>query len=201
MTPPLADALPHDDSEWALQAREQLAKADAQLAQRFDRNEEIDSLTKRRAAAVDALVREAWQRCIAPESDMSLFAVGGYGRGDLYPGSDVDLQVIAEDAAQATHAESLARLFALLWDAGLPLGHAVRSLAQCTQSAANDITVMTALMEARALAASESDRAALAAAITPERIWPPRDYFDAKREELRQRHARLATPATTWSPT
>ena len=200
MTPPPADALPHDDSAWALRAREQLAHADALLAQRFDGNEEIDILTTRRAAGIDALVREAWRRCIAPDADMSLFAVGGYGRGELYPGSDIDLQVIADDAMQAAHAESLARLFAILWDAGLPVGHAVRSLAQCTQSAADDITVMTALMEARALAASTADAAALAAAIAPERIWPPHPYFDAKRAELRQRHARFGDTSDNLEP-
>ncbi len=200
MTPPPADALPLDDSAWALQARERLVEADALLAQRFDRNEDIDTLTSRRAAGIDVLIREAWSRCIHPDARMSLFAVGGYGRGELYPGSDVDLQVVAEDAVATLHAESLARLFALLWDAGLPLGHGVRSLGQCTQSAADDLTVMTALMEARALAASETDRAELAEAISPERIWPPREYFDAKRQELRQRHARFGDTSDNLEP-
>ncbi len=200
MTPPAADALPLDDGAWALQARERLGQADALLAQRFDRNEDIDILTSRRAAGIDGLIREAWYRCIHADAQMSLFAVGGYGRGELYPGSDVDLQVVADDAVATAHAESLARLFALLWDAGLPLGHGVRSLAQCTQSAADDLTVMTALMEARPLAASETDSAELADAIAPERVWPPRDYFDAKREELRQRHARFGDTSDNLEP-
>ena len=200
MTPPPADALPLDDTAWTLQARERLVHADALLAQRFDRGEDIDTLTSRRAAGIDALICEAWSRCIHTDADMSLFAVGGYGRGELYPGSDVDLQVVAEDAVAAAHAESLARLFALLWDAGLPLGHGVRSLAQCTQSAADDVTVMTALMEARALAASETDRAELADAIAPERVWPPGAFFDAKREELRQRHARFGDTSDNLEP-
>ncbi|MEO6227451.1 MAG: [protein-PII] uridylyltransferase, partial [Thermomonas sp.] len=188
------------DSAWALQARELMAGADALLAQRFDREDEIDSLTSRRAASIDGVVREAWQRCIDPAAEMSLFAVGGYGRGDLYPGSDIDLQVIAGDVAQSAHADSMARLFALLWDAGLPVGHAVRSLVQCTQSAADDITVMTALMEARPLAASNADVAGLRAAIAPERIWPPQDYFEAKREELKQRHARFGDTSDNLEP-
>ena len=200
MNAPNADASPNGDSAWALQARGRLAGADAMLAQRFDRDEDIDTLTTRRAAGIDAVVREAWRRCIHPDADMSLFAVGGYGRGELYPGSDIDLQVIAEDEVQAAHAESLARLFAILWDAGLPLGHAVRSLDQCTQSAADDLTVMTALMEARALAASEIDVSDLVAAIAPERIWPPHAYFEAKREELNQRHARFGDTSDNLEP-
>ncbi|MDQ3160930.1 MAG: [protein-PII] uridylyltransferase, partial [Pseudomonadota bacterium] len=185
---------------WALQARDRLAQADALLAQRFDRNEDIDVLTARRASAIDGLVREAWQTCISADASISLFAVGGYGRGELYPGSDIDLLIVADEVVQVEHAESLACLFAQLWDAGLPLGHAVRSLAQCTQSAADDVTVMTALMEARALAASDADMAALHSAIAPERIWSPSDYFDAKREELRQRHARFGDTSDNLEP-
>lgn len=200
MTPPPADAMPLDDNAWALQAREQLGQADGVLAQRFDRDEDIDALTSRRAAGIDVLIREAWSRCIDPDAQMGLFAVGGYGRGELYPGSDADLQVVAEDPVATAQAESLARFFALLWDAGLPVGHGVRSLAQCTQSAADDLTVMTALMESRALAASETDRAELADAIAPERIWSPGDYFHAKREELRQRHARFGDTSDNLEP-
>ncbi|HTL15471.1 MAG TPA: [protein-PII] uridylyltransferase [Thermomonas sp.] len=200
MSVPPADPSRDADGAWALRARERLAVADAGLAERFDRGEDIDQLTARRAAAIDAVVREAWARCIDPAADMSLFAVGGYGRGELYPGSDIDLQVVAPDPVQAAHADSLARLFAILWDAGLPLGHAVRSLDQCTQSAAADLTVMTALMEARPLAASGVDVSDLAAAIAPERIWPPRDYFEAKREEVRQRHARFGDTSDNLEP-
>lgn len=200
MNLPSADASPPDESAWALQARERLAQLDALLAQRFDRNDEIDSLTRRRAAGIDELICEAWQRCIDTDARMSLFAVGGYGRGELYPGSDIDLLVVADDAMQAKHADALAQLFALLWDAGLPISHAVRSLGQCTQSAADDLTVMTALMEARVLAASDEDRSDLAAAIAVERIWPPRNYFDAKRDELRQRHARFGDTSDNLEP-
>jgi [protein-PII] uridylyltransferase len=200
MSAPPTDASPQADSEWALQAREQMAGADALLAQRFDRAEEIDRLTNGRAASIDGVVRDAWQRCMDPLALMSLFAVGGYGRGDLYPGSDIDLLVIAEDAAQSAQAESLARLFALLWDAGLPVGHAVRSLAQCTQSAADDITVMTALLEARPLVASDADVASLRSAIAPERVWPPQAYFEAKRAELEQRHARFGDTSDNLEP-
>ena len=94
MNSPPADVPPPDDSAWALRARERLAQMDALLAQRFDRNEEIDSLTRSRAAGIDALIREAWHRCIDSNARMSLFAVGGYGRGELYPGSDIDLLVL-----------------------------------------------------------------------------------------------------------
>ena len=193
-----ADACPQQDTAWAMQARERVARADAALAQRFDRGDDVDGLTTRRAAGIDAMVRDAWQQCVPANARLALFAVGGYGRGELYPHSDVDLLVVAEDAAQAAHADTFARLFALLWDAGLPVSHAVRSLAQCTHVASDDITVLTALLEARPLVADAATYAALQASIAP--AWPPRAYFVAKREELRQRHARFGDTSDNLEP-
>ncbi|MCA0394566.1 MAG: [protein-PII] uridylyltransferase, partial [Proteobacteria bacterium] len=94
---------------------------------------------------------------------------------------------------------ALSRLFALLWDAGLPVGHAVRTLAECTQ-AADDLTVMTALLEARPLVASPEMAMRLADAVSADKVWPAREFFHAKREELRQRHARFGDTADNLEP-
>ena len=187
------------DAAWASAARTTLTEADAALAARFDRNEDITRLLHARTQAVDSLVREAWARCVPAGVAAALFAVGGYGRGELFLQSDIDLLVLAEaDAQQANH-DALARFFALLWDAGLPVGHAVRSAAECTQAAA-DITVLTALSEARPLQADAAAVARLADAISPQRVWPPRDYFIAKREEQRARHERFGDTANNLEP-
>src|SRR5690606_24667117 len=90
-------------------------------------------------------------------------------------------------------------LFALLWDAGLPASHSVRSPAQCTAAAA-DITVVTALIEARPIAADGAAVAALARAIAPDRAWPARDFFRAKVEEQAQRHARFGDTSDNLEP-
>ncbi|WP_147651526.1 [protein-PII] uridylyltransferase [Vulcaniibacterium gelatinicum] len=188
------------DAAWAAAARAALAQADAGLAERFDRGEDVDALLRARAVAVDAQVRAAWARCVPADAPLALFAVGGYGRGELFPQSDVDLLVLAESDAQAAYREALSRLFALLWDAGLPVGHAVRSAAECTDAARADITALTAMLEARPLAARDGDAARLARAIAPERVWPPREYYLAKREEQRARHARFGDTADNLEP-
>ncbi|MBV7305517.1 [protein-PII] uridylyltransferase [Xanthomonas vasicola] len=186
------------DAEWAAQARPLLVHADMRLCKRFDQGEPIERLVVLRARAVDQLMRNAWTRCIPADSGLSLHAVGGYGRGELFPRSDVDLLVLGESVAQQ-HEQALARLFALLWDVGLPISHAVRSPAQCTAAAA-DQTVLTALIESRALVADAAARAALAAAIAPPQVWPPRDFFQAKREELLARHQRFGDTADNLEP-
>ncbi|MCT8357265.1 [protein-PII] uridylyltransferase [Xanthomonas citri pv. anacardii] len=187
------------DADWAAQARPLLVHADMRLCKRFDQGEPIERLVALRARAVDQLMRNAWMRCIPADSGLSLHAVGGYGRGELFPRSDVDVLVLGDTAAQQQHEQALARLFALLWDVGLPISHAVRSPAQCTAAAA-DQTVLTALIESRALVADAQARGALVAAIAPPQVWPPRDFFQAKREELLARHQRFGDTADNLEP-
>lgn len=199
--PPPADGC--DDAAWAAQARARLAALDDRLAGAFDadpRGCDVAGLVRERTAGVDEVVLAAWRRCLGDAGHPALFAIGGYGRGELYPQSDVDLLVLATPDEQQAHAAGLARFVALLWDAGLPVGHAVRSAAQCTQAAADDITVLTSLLEARALSADHAARDALVAAIDPSLAWPPRAFFDAKREELRSRHARFDDTADNLEP-
>ena len=193
--PPAVDA----DPAWAAAARAWLAQSDARFARRFDADEPADKLVALRTRAVDTLVRDAWQRCI-PEGDaLALFAVGGYGRGELFPQSDVDLLVLAEPEVQRAEQPALARFVALLWDAGLQASPAVRSAAECTEAAA-DQTVLTALIEARPLVAWEEETAALRAAIAPDRAWPPRAFLEAKVAEQRQRHARFGDTSDNLEP-
>ncbi|NUS61061.1 MAG: [protein-PII] uridylyltransferase, partial [Lysobacter sp.] len=199
-TEPAASAPVAPTADWAASARATLAANGAELAARFDRNDDIDTLLRDRARAVDAIVREAWTQCIDDDVKLALFAVGGYGRGELYPQSDIDLLVLAEPDAQAAQHDALARFFALLWDAGLQTGHAVRSADECTSAARDDITVLTAVMEARPLVADEHDLRALLHAIDTRHAWPAREYFIAKREEQRVRHARFNDTADNLEP-
>jgi len=200
----LPDAPPSEagiagDGEWAAQARQSLAQGDARLGRRFDQGDDIDRLVALRARAVDQLIREAWRRCVPSGAGLSLHAVGGYGRGELFPRSDIDVLVLGEPQAQQAQEAAIARLFALLWDAGLAVSHAVRSPAQCTVAGA-DQTVLTALIESRPVAADAAAVAALGEAIAPERLWPPREYFIAKREELQARHQRFGDTADNLEP-
>jgi [protein-PII] uridylyltransferase len=199
-TPAAAHADPVADAQWSAATRSAIAECDAALAARFDDNGDIDRLLSARTQKVDAVVREAWSHCIPQQAALSLFAVGGYGRGELFPQSDIDLLVFGEAEASAEHADSLARFFRLLWDAGLPTGHAVRSAEDCTRAALEDITVLTALLEARMLAADLDAASQLVHAIAPSVIWPPHEYFTAKREELRARHSRFGDTADNLEP-
>lgn len=196
------------DAAWIAAARTRLAALAASLAADFDSGgAEVDvrPLVARRSAGVDAIVLAAWKRAVSPDEGdganvPALFAVGGYGRSELYPQSDVDLLVLLAADAQPPFAAGIARFVALLWDAGLPVGHAVRSSEQTTAASRADITVLTAMLEARALAATAAAADALAAAIDESKAWTPAAFFRAKRDELRSRHARFGDTADNLEP-
>ncbi|MBP6627110.1 MAG: [protein-PII] uridylyltransferase [Arenimonas sp.] len=188
---PVSLASAASDGAWRELAKAGLAAVRAELRQRFDAGEAIDRLVSLCCEGSDAVVRSAWGRCLATDAPLQLLATGGYGRAELYPQSDIDLLVLAEPSAQVAHEAAIGRFFSLLWDAGLATSQAVRSIAQCVDAAREDITVLTSLMECRTLAGDPGALGRLATALAPPALWPPAAYFEAKRAEQRQRHARF----------
>jgi len=149
------------------------------------------------ARLVDEVLRALWAD-LNPARGAALVATGGYGRGELFPHSDVDVLVLLAAAPDAIERERLERLVGLFWDVGLDVGHGVRTVEECLESAAEDITVRTTLLEARLLAGSRGRfnqlRAALAETLDPE------GFLDAKRLEQEQRHARHQDTAFALEP-
>ena len=144
-------------------------------------------LLRRHARLVDRTVRSVWRQAGLPAA-AALVATGGYGRGELYPSSDIDLLVLLAAEPDEAQRASLERLIGTFWDIGLEIGHSVRTLEACLEVAANDITVRTALLEARYLAGSRSLFARLS--IELQRGADPLAFFEAKKLEQEQRHAR-----------
>lgn len=117
----------------------------------------------------------------------ALVAVGGYGRGELYPHSDVDVLILLRTDPKDTDVDAIQRLVAAMWDLGLEPSHSVRNIEQCRQLSAQDVTTETALLEARWLAGSTTLVDQLLDTIRQQ--MNPRDFFDAKCAEMHQRHA------------
>ena len=198
----LASRLAHagDDVTWRETAKAALLQHRERLRESFAAGETIERLIGTRCALIDTLVTAAWQRCVEADDTLTLLATGGYGRGELYPHSDIDLLVLAEPATQIKCEPALARFFAMLWDAGLASGHAVRSIEQCVQAARDDIATLTSMMELRRLGGEDAARCALVQALSADKLWPPDRYFESKREEQRARHARYNDTADNLEP-
>jgi [protein-PII] uridylyltransferase len=171
------------------------------LRERFLAGVPATDLVHWRARLIDRLLRRAWRLTLGTaQRDIALVAVGGYGRGELHPGSDIDLMVLVGDDAHALHREAIERLIVFLWDIGLEVGHSVRSLSECVREGAADITVATNLMESRLLHGAQALFEAMRSATGPDRIWPSRQFFEAKCKEQAARHHKFHDTSYNLEP-
>ncbi len=130
--------------------RERLAQGGVALRETYEARPATAKMLQGRCALVDESIFALWTACDMP-ADAVLVAVGGYGRGELYPGSDVDLMILLPQPADEALRAKLSILTGALWDVGLEIGQSVRTPAECLEAAAEDITVQTNLLEARKL--------------------------------------------------
>ena len=171
----------------------------ALLAQRFHQGARASLLVRQAAYFTDAILQRSWSRFLPLDAKASLIAVGGYGRGELHPASDVDVLILTSGDPQSL-AEHIEPLVMFLWDIGLEIGHSVRSLAQCIDEARADITVVTNLVESRLLAGDPQLFDLLGEATGPQHIWPTAAFFSAKVEEQRVRHAKFDDSGQNLEP-
>nr|AQQ74501.1 hypothetical protein [uncultured bacterium] len=178
--------------------RHTLQEIDDSLADRFRRGVPVADLVHQRAWFMDELLIRAWGRFFGNAGEtMALVAVGGYGRRELHPHSDIDLLVLLEPGPASGFLEPF---LAFLWDIGLKVGHSARTVDECVIEAARDVTVATNLMEARLLAGSAALFEAMRARTGPTHLWPSDAFFEAKSSEQLQRHRKFHDTAYNLEP-
>ena len=168
-----------------------LKQAREVLDGRFREGRDIRRLVEDRAWFVDQILQEAWKRFDwSEDADIALLAVGGYGRGELHPNSDIDLLILLDSADHEVFRTPIEGFLTLLWDIGLEVGQSVRSVAECAEEARADLTVVTNLMESRTIAGPEHLRQRMQEVTASDRMWPSKEFFLAKRKEAKARHAK-----------
>jgi [protein-PII] uridylyltransferase len=183
--------VPADERRAALQA------ARDALRQDYARRGSPARLLHAHSRLIDRTLRELW-RDWHPGGAAALVATGGYGRRELYPHSDIDVLVLLAAEPDARERARLERLVGVFWDVGLEVGHSVRTVEECVQAAAGDITVQTALLEARLLAGSRTLFRKLTEAMAV-RV-DAQAFFKGKRLEQEQRHAKHQDTAYALEP-
>ncbi|MBV1788806.1 [protein-PII] uridylyltransferase [Marinobacterium sp. D7] len=157
----------------------------------FRNGEDIRHLVYGRAWVLDQILTQAWARFDWPDHDrVALVAVGGYGRGELHPYSDVDILILIDGVEPTSFEESISRFLTLLWDIGLEIGSSVRTIEQCYQEARNDITIATNLIESRTLIGNPQLQESMYERVTSEGAWTDKEFFRAKLAEQAERHER-----------
>ena len=177
--------------------RQRLLDGRRDAIQLFRENRRPDALLQQLRRVADHALKELVGVCPLPPG-AALVAVGGYGRGELYPYSDVDVLILLREPPNAESAVRLEAFVAAMWDLGIEPGHSVRTIEDCRNEAAGDVTVETSLLEARWLAGDRKLMPELHAAMAEQR--DPRSFFQAKRAEMQQRHARFHDTAYALEP-
>ncbi len=179
--------LPADPTRLARELRLARQQADRALGEAFANQVEIRELVHARAWVLEQLVLIAWERLAPEHGSLELCAVGGFGRGELHPHSDVDLLILTREDADSQR-EILERFVQVLWDADLHPGHSVRTVDECISEASSDVSVATNLMESRLLSGRGELFSAMCEATGPSAMWPADEFYAAKCAEQDDRH-------------
>lgn len=176
----------------ALTAKNALKQQNQELLERFSAGESVTALVSQRCRFVDELLIAQWQAHQLDTTPVALIAVGGYGRGELHPQSDVDLLFLIQGSLAPSDEAKLSQFIAFLWDAGLEVGHSVRTIDETIAQGKADITIATNLLEARLLCGPQAMFNTLYDKVREGDFWPASDFFVAKRDEQVARHAKAS---------
>ena len=178
--------------------KEQLRARHKMLTEAFSNHQKKpEALLQDLCRSVDVALIELWQHLKLP-ADASLVGVGGYGRGELFPYSDIDILILLPQPANEIMRERLEALVQQLWDLGLDIGHSIRTIDECLTESAADITVQTSLLEARLITGSRKLFRSLREQTGA--MLDPQAFFQAKTLEMRQRHVRYEDTPYSLEP-
>ncbi|GAA0815859.1 bifunctional uridylyltransferase/uridylyl-removing protein GlnD [Colwellia asteriadis] len=178
-----------------------------QLTQEFNQwlsdsfiDNDISDLLAARADFVDATLRKLWCQHHLDEDQVSLVAVGGYGRGELHPYSDIDILILTQEQIAPELEEKISAFITQLWDIKLDIGQSVRSIKECLKQATKDVTIATNLMEMRQIAGNDILTQQLLPLLNEDVFWSSEKFFIAKCKEQDKRHQQYHGAAYTLEP-
>ena len=137
---------------------------------------------------------------LSEQLGISLIAVGGYGRREMFPLSDLDFLILVEQTPSPKIEEKITQFIQFLWDCGFEVGNSVRTLEQCESEGKQDITIATNLLEARFLTGNRPQFDALNELVKNSDFWSKEDFFNAKVQEQIERYQRYHNTAYNLEP-
>jgi [protein-PII] uridylyltransferase len=177
--------------------RSHIKEEQAALEASFFEHETPAQLLKKHAQLIDKLLKQIWLEANI-DNDVTLIAVGGYGRGELFPYSDIDLLILLPPAHGNQQNTKIEQLIGKLWDIGLNVGHSVRTLDECVTEAAQEVTIQTTLLESRLIAGKISHYQSFVTAINA--AMKADLFFAEKFKEQDNRHAKFNDTAYSLEP-
>jgi len=200
LIPPLHALLEKDPKDFAT-IRTALKNSNDSLYKAYQQGADIIDLLEARSKLIDFVLQFFWQQYqLDSHKIVTLVAVGGYGRAEMHPASDIDLLLLLDEEPKQDCQQDLSGFITILWDIGLDIGHSVRTLDECIIEAKNDVTVITNLMESRFLIGNHDSYQQLQQALQTKNIWDSQAFFQAKLAEQKQRYQKYGDTAYRVEP-
>lgn len=172
-----------------------------ELKQEFDPDKNVLHLLEQKSKFIDELLSLGWHYFLKQHaSQLSLCATGGYGRNELFPGSDIDILILLNTPDTNHYQNCLSDFCNFLWDIGLKPGQCVRTIPECNQAAIEDQTIMTSLLEIRLISGNKSLFTDLEIELSKPSIWPSEQFFEAKMKEQQLRYSKYHDTAYNLEP-
>ena len=149
----------------------------------------------------DALILYTSEKFNISNDEISLIAVGGYGRKEFYPKSDTDLLILINDQKKDQHKKNISHFLAYLWDIGIEVSHSTRTIKECITEGSRDISIATTLLESRYISGSKKMFENLIKTIDESKsFWSNKDFYQEKVDEQIKRHLQFNNTAYNLEP-
>lgn len=160
------------------------------MIEAFSQGESVNNLVIERTKFIDSLLKKLWYQFEFDKfENFTLVAVGGYGRKDLQPHSDIDILFLSSDSINNDQASKIADFNALLWDLKLDIGQSVRTIDECISEGKKDVTIATNLLESRIIIGNVHNFEKLLNKINSDDFWTSSAFYKAKYQEQKDRHS------------
>ncbi len=185
----------------ATEIKQRIQQQELEQQQHYDPQLPVNQLIRAKAQFIDDILIACWQRWLNSHGvALALIAVGGYGRNEMFPYSDIDILILLDQDNLAPETTQLIEQFSsYLWDIGLKPGQSVRTLPECIQNATDNQCIFTTLLEARLITGNAKLFSSLQQ-IVNENIWPTEKFYKAKLKEQQQRHDKHHDTAFNLEP-
>ncbi len=197
----LEDCAADSTAEHIALLKQAVLTIDDGLKEIYQNGSDVNTVVYGRSNLTDQLINVIYAFLFKElDQKIALIAVGGYGRGELHPKSDIDLMILLQEEEDQQTKDLLEKFLTLLWDIRLEIGHSVRTIEECVEESTKDITVATNLMESRLLAGSEMLFARMKEVTSADHIWDSKSFFQKKLEEQIQRSGKFNDTAYNLEP-
>ena len=152
----------------------------------------IANFLEMRSNLSDSLLGDIWTELgLETVNDLALFSVGGYGRSQLHPFSDIDLLILSQNTLGSGDEAAVTKFISHLWDIGFDVGHSVRTVKESKIQARSDIRTMTNMLESRLISGDKNMESELFKILEVKNLWPEKKFFEAKYDEQTERHTKF----------